>query len=69
MNAREKWLKMIEDEATNRAESENEASGHCGPYGTDTADDYRSYVIEDFIAIGEAYIAMHAEIRKEATGV
>jgi hypothetical protein len=50
------WLDLIEEEAETVAARENEASGHCGPYGTDTADDYRDDVLETFSKIGRAYV-------------
>ncbi len=52
------WEKLIEDEAAETAEAENERSGVCGPYGTEAADDYREDVRKQFEEIGRAYIAM-----------
>ena len=54
---RQAWLDLIEQEAEEIASRENEASSHCGPYGTETADDYRDGVTETFEKIGRAYVA------------
>lgn len=56
-DAAKTWLDLIEQEAKEIADRENEASSHCGPYGTETADDYRASVTETFEKIGQAYVA------------
>ena len=53
------WESMIRAEAEAIADRENEASGHCGPYGTETWLDYEKDVRAGFEQIGKAYIALN----------
>lgn len=50
------WEDLIEAEAIEIADRENEAESHCGAYGTSTADDYRNDTRIKFEEIGQAYL-------------
>jgi hypothetical protein len=52
------WQAMVEQRAAELSQEENEASSHCGPYGTSVPAEFTAHVVTEFAGIGVAYAAL-----------
>jgi hypothetical protein len=52
------WQAMVEQRAAELSQEENEASSHCGPYGTSVPAEFTAHVVTEFTTIGVAYAAL-----------
>jgi len=52
---------LVEQEAAKIADRENTCSGCCGPYGDETAADYRDHVRDVYENVGRAYVRRNLE--------